>query len=456
MEFPIPQKQAELAKMRTRRSGRWLPRQPRLGARMCHWHILFHDSEGCESMEIRKKYRLVLTGILALCLAGLLALGYGEAKEQIPDAYVQTRGEKGPGTGSIFVTETRTPAVEEVSVSGGQEGSYSIQYRYLGVIPLKEVQVTVRDPMELIPGGMPVGIYMETRGVLAVGTGAVEGADGLNHEPATGIVEGGDYICSVNGKTVTEKEDLIQRVQETGEKPVLLGLEREGEERKVQVKAVEAPDGTYKLGIWVRDNTQGIGTITFLTKEGSFGALGHGIADADTGTLLEMSEGNLYDTEIVGIRRGRTGDPGQLTGLIRYRKQLLCGNLEKNTVAGIFGTCTERLKDRAGTEALQVGYRQEVELGEAWIRSGMSGEIRDYRAEIIEIYRKERDVNKGMVLRVTDPELLRTAGGIVQGMSGSPILQNGKIIGAVTHVFVQDSAKGFGIFIENMLEQLIR
>lgn len=195
-------------------------------------------------------------------------------------------------------------------MSGGQEGSYSIQYRYLGVIPLKEVQVTVRDPMELIPGGMPVGIYMETRGVLAVGTGAVEGADGLNHEPATGIVEGGDYICSVNGKTVTEKEDLIQRVQETGEKPVLLGLEREGEERKVQVKAVEAPDGTYKLGIWVRDNTQGIGTLTFLTKEGSFGALGHGIADADTGTLLEMSEGNLYDTEIVGIRRGRTGESG--------------------------------------------------------------------------------------------------------------------------------------------------
>ena len=190
-------------------------------------------------MEIRKKYRLALTGILALCLVGLLALGYGEAKEQIPDAYVQTRGEKGPETGSIFVTETRTPAVEEVSVSGGQEGSYSIQYRYLGVIPLKEVQVTVRDPMELIPGGMPVGIYMETRGVLAVGTGAVEGADGLNHEPATGIVEGGDYIRSVNGKAVTEKEDLIQRVQETGEKPVLLGLEREGEER-VAVLAARA------------------------------------------------------------------------------------------------------------------------------------------------------------------------------------------------------------------------
>lgn len=404
-------------------------------------------------MEIRKKYRLLLTGILLACMTGLLVLGYLEAEKQIPDTCVQTRGEKGPETGSIFVTMKQRPAMEQVSAAGRETGCYTIEYRYLGVFPLKEVQVTVRDPVELIPGGMPVGIYMETRGILAVGIGTVEGKDGLNHEPAAGLVESGDYIQSVNGAEIKEKEELIQRVQETGEASILLGLEREGRKRQVKVKAVASRDGTYKLGIWVRDNTQGIGTLTFLTEEGNFGALGHGIADADTGTLLEMSEGNLYDTEIVGIRKGRNGDPGQLTGVIRYRKQLLCGILEKNTESGIFGKGTGRLKEKAGTETVQAGYRQEVELGEAWIRSGMSGEIRDYRVEITEICRKERDANKGMVLRVTDPELLQAAGGIVQGMSGSPILQNGKIIGAVTHVFVQDATKGFGIFIEKMLEE---
>ena len=148
------------------------------------------------------------------------------------------------------------------------------------------------------------------------------------------------------------------------------------------------------------------------------------------------------------------GTPGELSGLIRYRKELICGQLKMNTPVGIFGDGEDRLYEKLNGESLQIGYKQEIELGEAWIRSSVSGDIKDYQVEIIEIHRKDEDMNKGIVLKVTDPELLDLTGGIVQGMSGSPIIQNGKLVGAVTHVFVQDSTKGFGVFIENMLEHV--
>ena len=197
-----------------------------------------------------------------------------------------------------------------------------------------------------------------------------------------------------------------------------------------------------------------MGTLTFLTEDGQFEALGHGVNDVDTGTLLELSEGKLYDANIVEIKKGEKGSPGELSGLIRYRTDLECGELLKNTSSGIFGKAAKRLSEKVPQERIQVGYKQEIELGEAYIRSSVSGSLKDYRVEIREVHGKSTDVNKGIVLQVTDPELLELTGGIVQGMSGSPILQNGKIIGAVTHVFVQDSTKGFGIFIENMLEMV--
>ena len=156
----------------------------------------------------------------------------------------------------------------------------------------------------------------------------------------------------------------------------------------------------------------------------------------------------------MNIHKGETGTPGELSGLIRYRDSYVCGTIAENTEAGIFGSANEHLAEKLGTETLQVGYKQEIEEGEAFVRSSVSGELKDYRVEILEVHRNEEDVNKGIILEVTDPELLALTGGIVQGMSGSPIIQNGKIVGAVTHVFVQDSAKGFGIFLENMFEHV--
>ena len=234
----------------------------------------------------------------------------------------------------------------------------------------------------------------------------------------------------------------------------MLSLDRKGEKVEVKIQAVQTGAEEYKLGIWVRDNTQGIGTLTFLTEDEQFGALGHGINDVDTGTLLELSEGKLYDTKIMDIKKGEKGKPGEISGTIRYQDELVCGQIVENTPVGIFGSGKERLSQKLEQEKLQVGYKQEIKIGTAWVRSSVSGEMKDYQVEITEVYRKEEDVNKGMVLKVTDPELLNLTGGIIQGMSGSPIIQNGKVVGAVTHVFVQDSTKGFGVFIENMLEHV--
>lgn len=405
-------------------------------------------------MDIRKKYRLFLCGILALCLVGMGGLNYVQLRERIPDSYIQTEGGKGPDAGSLLVTQEIQDGMTEASANAFATDGYTISYKYLGIFPMKETQVEVRDPVYVIPGGVPIGIYLETNGILIIGTGTVTGTDGLNYEPALRLVQGGDYIHAVNGQEVSEKEELIEAVNACGGKEVVLDLERDGEHIQVKLDAVETGEDEYKLGIWVRDNTQGIGTLTFLTENGSFGALGHGINDVDTGILLEPSEGTLYDTTIVNIHKGEAGTPGELSGLIRYRDSFVCGTIAENTEAGIFGSVSGRLTKKLDTEKIQVGYKQEIELGEAWIRSSVSGELKDYQVEIVEINRNEQDVNKGIVLEVTDSELLELTGGIVQGMSGSPILQNGKIVGAVTHVFVQDSAKGFGIFIENMLEHV--
>ena len=405
-------------------------------------------------MDIRKKYRLFLSGLLLLCLAGLGVLNFVQIRERIPDSYIQTEGEPIPERVSPLVSEEIRADAAEASANAFSSGSYTISYKYLGIFPMKETQVEIREPVYVIPGGIPIGIYLETKGILIIGTGTVTGTDGLNYEPALRIVQGGDYIMAVNGQEISEKEELIELVNGCKGEEVVLDLERNGESIQVEVDPVQTKEGDYKLGIWVRDNTQGIGTLTFLTEDGTFGALGHGIADVDTGILLEPSGGRLYDTTIVNIHKGETGNPGELSGLIRYRDSYICGTIAENTEAGIFGQVNTHLLEKLGTQTLQAGYKQEIEPGEAFIRSSVSGEVKDYRVEIVEVRQNEEDVNKGIILEVTDPELLSLTGGIVQGMSGSPIIQNGKIVGAVTHVFVQDSAKGFGIFLENMLEHV--
>ena len=210
----------------------------------------------------------------------------------------------------------------------------------------------------------------------------------------------------------------------------------------------------YKLGIWVKDNAQGLGTITFLNADSRFGALGHGIHDVDTNTLLEIDNGTVYETSIKDIKKGENGTPGGMEGIIVYNNYNVLGTITENTDCGIFGTIDRIDSLFTDLKPMETASKEEIEVGPAVIRCAVEGEVKDYEIRITKIDKGTQEINKGIVIEVTDEKLLEITGGIVQGMSGSPIIQNGKLVGAVTHVFVQDATKGYGVFIENMLKNV--
>lgn len=347
------------------------------------------------------------------------------------------------------ITITRT---QPFSLYGRSEGSYVLSLDLFGLIHFKEIQVDVVNTQYAIPCGAPVGIYLKSNGVMVIGTSQITDANGVPSEPAAGILRSGDYIESINGQPLETKEELAEAVSRLDGEDAVLTVRRDTEIMNVTLEPVTAQDGTEKLGIWVRSDTQGIGTMTYLDLNGHFGALGHGISDSDTGEIVQISGGSLYDTEIVGIEKGSMGSPGVMSGVIYYGPGSLLGEIDSNSEVGIFGTAGEKFRTAMNMQPLQVGYRQDVKKGPAVIRSGISGEIKDYQIEILKVDYSTSHQNKSLVIQVTDPELLALTGGIVQGMSGSPIIQDNKLIGAVTHVFIQDSTRGYGIFIENMLE----
>lgn len=306
----------------------------------------------------------------------------------------------------------------------------------------------------LIPGGMPVGIYMETDGVMVLGTEKLKSVDGGKYAPADRLVKEGDYIVAFNNEKIHNKKELIEKVGKLTDEDVVLKLKREGEVVNVKLEPVECNAGEYKLGIWVRDNTQGLGTVTFLTKNSDYGALGHGIHDTDTGKLLNLSDGKLYRTSIRDIKKGKHGKPGGMEGIIIYNHYNVIGTIAQNTEAGIYGHLEKPDAAFLDGKPLKAAPKNEIKKGEAVIRCSVDDAVKEYQIRITKIDPNEKEINKGIEIEVTDPELLKKTGGIVQGMSGSPIIQNGKLVGAVTHVFVNDPTRGYGIFIENMLKNV--
>jgi stage IV sporulation protein B len=230
-------------------------------------------------------------------------------------------------------------------------------------------------------------------------------------------------------------------------------VSRQEELVQVKVKPQMDENGTYKMGAWLRDSAQGIGTMTYIDSQNHFGALGHGVNDTDTGELLKLGTGLLYHTDIVAIRRGEKGLPGELTGVIEYSPTQVSGIIASNTSKGIYGVANdELLGEYTGEEPIPIALKQEVTLGSAQVLCQINGVAKYYDIEITKISTSNTTaLNRQLSIKVTDEELLALTGGIVQGMSGAPIIQNGKFVGAVTHVLVQDSAKGYGIFIEDML-----
>ena len=397
--------------------------------------------------EKQKKYRKFLWYALVGPLLSLFILIYGTMKDHIPDEIFVYADEETDW--ETFFQEPLISYDETVEVS--QNGSYQIRCKWLGVLPLKTIKVHTVEKQEVLVSGSPVGIYMETKGVLVIDSGEITDREGIRRTPAEHIIQSGDYICEIDGKVLTGKRQLMQLVRENQGEPMELQVIRHQETIKLEMTPVETEDGSYKLGIWVRDNIQGIGTLTYVEPNGTFGALGHGISDADTGERLEISDGDLYRADILSIRKGTAGTPGELRGVINYREENRIGTICGNSQYGIRGQM-EPGKYTESMKKIPTGLKQEIQTGKAEIRCDIGDGIREYQCEILEIDSNARDTNKCFVLRITDDDLLSRTGGIVQGMSGSPVLQNGKLIGAITHVFVNDPTKGYGIFIENMME----
>lgn len=302
----------------------------------------------------------------------------------------------------------------------------------------------------VIPVGKTVGIYVNTKGILVIDTGEVTDLFGNTSEPAKNKLIKGDYIVELNGEKTKTKKQLIDAITDCGGETLNFVVKRNDENVQVKVEPVETGVDTYKIGIWVRDDLQGLGTVTYV-KGDEFGALGHSITDTDTGDLLKVSGGKLYQADIYGVEKGISGTPGEIEGMITYDTDNVVGDITGNRTYGIFGNVTGDFKESLSMdEAMPVSSYEEVEEGRAQIKTYVSGEKKYYDIEIVNIHRNANG-DKEMEIKVIDDELIKLTGGIVQGMSGSPIIQNDKLVGAVTHVFVNDPTRGYGIFIDKML-----
>lgn len=424
-------------------------------------------------MKKRKIYRGTLIVILLFVLSGIVFLTYRTIDKQIPDSIKMIVNEEEklnfslPIKGQIETTTVGALSVNDKKVDkdkikidfakpiklfSNEPGSYKVKLKLFGLLSYKNIQIDVIEEKYLYPSGSSVGIKIKTDGILVLGTGIISGKDGLNYEPALNILKSGDYIVSMNGENVENKKKLIEMIEKCNGNDIQLEVIRNNERIKLIIKPVLASDGLYKIGAWIRDDTQGIGTLTYVDEDGAFGALGHGITDVDTGLLMNVKEGGLYRADIVQINKGEKGTPGEVVGVIRKGDDDHYGYIDKNTRQGIFGQIDESVFHTKDIKKYPMGLKQDIKTGKATILCQVSDHIEEYNIEIEKIELNTENYSKGMVLHITDKKLLSLTNGIVQGMSGSPIIQDGKIIGAVTHVFVQDSTRGYGIFVENMIK----
>ena len=321
-----------------------------------------------------------------------------------------------------------------------------------------EEAVQVVSEKVLVPGGQSVGIQMDVKGVLVVGLEEIETDDSVVSPGFTAGVQIGDMILSINGEDVYYAEDVSKIVNEVMSQSKACDLElrllRKEEELTLKVKPVkDNSTGKYKIGIWVKEKIAGIGTLTFYDPENNvFAALGHGIYESRTGTLLGVGKGKLLRTEVKSIKEGKAGTPGEIRGIF-YSDEKPIGKVLLNSGIGIYSEATE-YSDFAMAEPIVMATREQVQEGDAYILTTLNGDkVERFDIKITGVNRQDKPDGKGLEIEVTDKKLLSYSGGIVQGMSGSPIIQNNRLVGAITHVFVNNPTKGYGIFAQWMVEE---
>ena len=362
-----------------------------------------------------------------------------------------------PGLISIEPNTSIQASSGYVAENNTKTGKSIVTLKLFRTVPIKEISVNVIPITEVVPLGNVVGLKLYTNGVLVVGMSEIDGSGNKKYKPYenTGIKEG-DMIIEINRTAITCTNDLIRTVESAGNKELSLKYVRDGNVLETTITPIKNAKNEYKLGLWVRDTAAGIGTATFYDPStGTFACLGHGILDIDTEELLDISYGEFITTHITSLIKGEKGIPGKIQGTIDSGVSL--GTIYKNTNFGVFGIMQDISSLNIDTtKKYPIALRNEIKTGPATIMCTLKNNVRkEYNIEIEKVFINNNENNKSMQVKITDPELLETTGGIIQGMSGSPIIQNGKVIGALTHVLVSDPTHGYGVFADLMVKQSI-
>lgn len=378
-----------------------------------------------------KVYRSLLCGILAVILALIYVC--------INTEMYSSRLEK-----SVMKQKADE---ERVGVDNTDEETFDIaEVSYAG----KKNEENLKNRL-VSPSGEAIGIYVKAKGVMVTGIGQVKAENGLYESPCEGIFLPGDYITCVNGNKISDKNELIEYVNSSGGQRLDFTLQRDDALLSCSAVPEKNSDGRYMLGLWVKDDISGIGTLTYTDSEG-FAALGHSINDSDTGKLFSTEDGAIYQASLINLVKPEGDMAGRIEGLIDYSNSNIIGRVSSNNEYGIAGKLTSNAEGLINNdEWMPVASRNEVHTGKACIKSGVSGKSEYYDIEIVEVYKNADCGNKSILIEITDSRLLQLTNGIIQGMSGTPIIQDGKLVGAVTHVFIKDPTRGYATFAEDML-----
>ena len=349
----------------------------------------------------------------------------------------------------ILETSSNSAISEEV-------GKKELEVSLFDKVKLKTVEVNTLPKTTVIPVGNIAGLKLYTNGVLVVGMSEIEGKDNKKYKPyENSQIQEGDTIIQINENIINSTQDLIDEVNNSKGENVNIKYIHEEETKECSIEPVQAYDNQYKLGLWVRDSAAGVGTVTFYEPETkSFGALGHGITDIDTQQLINIASGEFVTTRILDIEKGEEGIPGRIQGTVENQANI--GTIYKNTKFGIYGVVDNISSLNIDTsKEMELALRDEIQTGKATILCSLDNRnVQEYEIEIEKIFKENNYDNKSMKIKITDPKLIEKTGGIIQGMSGSPIIQNGKFVGAVTHVLVNDPTQGYGVFGDIMLKQI--
>lgn len=387
-------------------------------------------------IKLLSLFLFAVSGVILM----LLIVGYA----RIPDEMTINEYDE-INVGKTYVCQTLT---NYNGTLGKAQPQYETSIKLFNIFPIKSAKVTVSKRKYVVLGGNVFGIRLYTRGVMIIRIDEVSTPSGSQSPAAKAGLKEGDMILSVDGVNITRNNQLSSIIEKSGGKSLTLLIERNGEKKKVDFTPVLSDGSMYKGGLWVRDSTAGIGTITWYDRDnGVFAGLGHAVCDVDTGEIMPLSGGDAVNAEIKGCYKGKKGSAGELCGVFTSGS---IGELCINGSTGVFGIMNTVNRK---SDVVPTALRQEVKAGAAKIYCTVdSGDVKAYDAEITKIYGESSDSQRNFTIKVTDSELIKKTGGIVQGMSGSPIVQDGMLVGAVTHVFVDEPTEGYGIFIQNMLE----